>query len=168
MKNFETLIQELCPDGVEFVKLVKYVNVQYGFAFDSKLFTDDEQYIPLIRIRDVVPAKPSTYYSGEYCSDYIIRKGDILFYRRKNGKCVLHRVKKITDHGLYFIGDSQNTIEGPLDKSCVLAKCNSVIRKGKLIDNKSIIWKFFRDIWLNIIPLRLPLIKFIAKIKKLK
>lgn len=100
--------------------------------------------------------------------DDIIRKGDILFYRRKNGKCVLHRVKKITDHGLYFIGDSQNTIEGPLDKSCVLAKCNSVIRKGKLIDNKSIIWKFFRDVWINIIPLRLPLIKFIAKIKKLK
>ena len=100
--------------------------------------------------------------------DDIIRKGDILFYRRKNGKCVLHRVKKITDQGLYFIGDSQNTIEGPLDKSCVLAKCNSVIRKGKLIDNKSIIWKFFRNIWLNIIPLRLPLIKFIAKIKKLK
>lgn len=78
MKNLETLIQELCPNGVEFVKLVKYVNVQYGFAFDSKLFTDDEQYIPLIRIRDVVPAKPSTYYSGEYCSDYIIRKGDML------------------------------------------------------------------------------------------
>lgn len=78
MKNLETLIQKLCPDGVEFVKLVKYVNVQYGFAFDSKLFTDDEQYIPLIRIRDVVPAKPSTYYSGEYCSDYIIRKGDML------------------------------------------------------------------------------------------
>lgn len=78
MKNLETLIQELCPDGVEFVKLVKYANVQYGFAFDSKLFTDDEQYIPLIRIRDVVPAKPSTYYSGEYSSDYIIRKGDML------------------------------------------------------------------------------------------
>ena len=100
--------------------------------------------------------------------DDIIRKGDILFYRRKNGKCVLHRVIKITAHGLYFIGDSQNTIEGPLDKSCVLAKCNCVIRKGKLIDNKSIIWKFFRNVWLNIIPLRLPLIKYIAKIKKLK
>lgn len=78
MKGLDEMIKELCPNGVEFVKLVKYVNVQYGFAFDSKLFTDDEQYIPLIRIRDVVPAKPSTYYSGEYCSDYIIRKGDML------------------------------------------------------------------------------------------
>lgn len=78
MKGLDEMINELCPNGVEFVKLVKYVNVQYGFAFDSKLFTDDEQYIPLIRIRDVVPAKPSTYYSGEYCSDYIIRKGDML------------------------------------------------------------------------------------------
>lgn len=97
-----------------------------------------------------------------------IRKGDILFYKRINGKFVFHRVKKVTSDGIFFIGDSQKIQEGPLDKSFVLAKCDSVIRKGKLIDKKSIIWKFFRVVWLNIIPLRVPLIKFIAKFKKVK
>lgn len=78
MKNLETLINELCPEGVEFVKLVKYVTVQYGYPFDSKLFSEDEKFIPLIRIRDVLPAKPSTYYSGEYLKEYIVTKGDML------------------------------------------------------------------------------------------
>lgn len=78
MKNLETLINELCPEGVEFVKLVKYATVQYGYPFDSKLFSEDEKFIPLIRIRDVLPAKPSTYYSGEYLKEYIVTKGDML------------------------------------------------------------------------------------------
>ena len=78
MKNLETLINELCPEGVEFVKLVKYATVQYGYPFDSKLFSEDEKFIPLIRIRDVIPAKPSTYYSGEYLKEYIVTKGDML------------------------------------------------------------------------------------------
>lgn len=100
--------------------------------------------------------------------DNDIKKGDILFYRRANGKCVLHRVQKITKDGLYFIGDSQNITEGPLDKCCVLARCDTAIRKGRIITKNSIIWKFFRSIWLNIIPLRLPLINIYSKIKKAK
>ena len=63
---------------VEWKKLILVSNVQYGFPFDSTLFTEDENYIPLIRIRDIKPAKASTYYSGYYLDEYIIRKGDIL------------------------------------------------------------------------------------------
>jgi len=98
--------------------------------------------------------------------DNEIKKGDILFYRRTNGKCVLHRVKKVINESIYFIGDSQTAIEGPLDKSCIVAVCKTAIRKGRMINENSFIWQFFRVIWLNIIPLRLPVIKFIAKIKK--
>ena len=112
----------------------------------------------LIHKRDTVILTPA---------DDSIKKGDILLYRRKNGKCVLHRVKKITDKGIYFVGDSQTAVEGPLDKSCILAQCTSAIRKGRLITEKNLIWHFFRIIWLNIIPVRLPIIRFISKIKKL-
>jgi type I restriction enzyme S subunit len=42
------------------------------------LFSEDSNYIPLIRIRDVKPAKASTYYSGEILEEYIVTKGDIL------------------------------------------------------------------------------------------
>ena len=63
---------------VEWKKLAKVSYVQYGYPFDSSLFSEDNSYIPLIRIRDVKPGIPSTYYTGDYSSDYIIHRGDIL------------------------------------------------------------------------------------------
>lgn len=65
-------------DMVEWKKITSVSNILYGFPFDSSLFTEDENYIPLIRIRDVKPAKASTYYTGSILADYIIKKGDIL------------------------------------------------------------------------------------------
>lgn len=100
---------------------------------------------------------------SEYKGD--AKKGDILFYVRNNGRCVLHRVKKISSDGIYFIGDGQNVIEGPVSNNSVLAKCNSVHRKGQLKTSKSLVWIFFRHIWLHIIPLRLPIIRLVAKFK---
>ena len=63
---------------VEWKKLTKVSYIQYGYPFDSSLFSEDNSYIPLIRIRDVKPGIPSTYYTGDYSSDYIIQRGDIL------------------------------------------------------------------------------------------
>ena len=78
MNEIQRLIHEMCPDGVPMVALISVADVLYGCPFDAKLFTDDDSYIPLIRIRDVVPGIPSTYYSGDYQDLYIIHKGDIL------------------------------------------------------------------------------------------
>lgn len=78
MSKLERLIQQYCPDGVEYVRLVDYVNVLYGCPFDATQFTDDNSFIPLIRIRDILSGKAGTYYKGDYSQDYIIKKGDIL------------------------------------------------------------------------------------------
>lgn len=78
MSKLKELIDRLCPDGVEYKKLVSVANILYGYPFNSKLFCEDDSFIPLIRIRDVKPAKASTYYSGEYSEEYIIHRGDIL------------------------------------------------------------------------------------------
>ncbi len=78
MSEIKKLIDRLCPDGVEWEKLVDNVDVLYGYPFDSRLFCEDETFMPLIRIRDVKPAKASTYYSGEVIEEYRITKGDIL------------------------------------------------------------------------------------------
>ena len=78
MSKLQDLIDSLCPNGVEFKPLVSVANVLYGFPFDSKYFCEDDNHIPLIRIRDVKPAKASTYYSGDFPKQYIVRKGDIL------------------------------------------------------------------------------------------
>ena len=63
---------------VEWKRLVDVANVQYGYPFDSSLFTEDDSYIPIIRIRDIITAKASTYYKGAYDESYIVKKGDIL------------------------------------------------------------------------------------------
>ena len=63
---------------VEWKKLVSVANVLYGYPFESSLFSEDSNYMPLIRIRDVKPAKASTYYSGEIREEYRIKKGDTL------------------------------------------------------------------------------------------
>lgn len=58
------------------VKIGEHLHVLSGFAFKSSMFS--ELGMPLIRIRDVVPGKTSTYYSGDYSNEYIVRKGDLL------------------------------------------------------------------------------------------
>jgi type I restriction enzyme, S subunit len=53
------------------------IEILSGFPFDSKFFNETEG-IPLIRIRNLSTNVSETLYSGEYNSDFIIGKGDIL------------------------------------------------------------------------------------------
>ncbi|MBR4563579.1 MAG: restriction endonuclease subunit S [Paludibacteraceae bacterium] len=78
MTHIEQMIQDMCPNGIEFKYLTDVANVLYGYPFEAEKFSEDERNIPLIRIRDVVPAKASTYYTGTYPKEFIIKAGDIL------------------------------------------------------------------------------------------
>jgi hypothetical protein len=95
-----------------------------------------------------------------------VTKGDIMFYKRKDGKCILHRVVRIKDDKVWFIGDAQNYTEGPLSVDCIIAECNSAVRKGVRITKKNPCWMFFRYVWINLIPLRYYFIKIYSGIKK--
>jgi type I restriction enzyme S subunit len=59
-------------------KLTDICEIQYGYAFDSKGFTEDSSYPPLVRIRDVKRGYSETYYSGDYPEEYILSAGDLL------------------------------------------------------------------------------------------
>lgn len=78
MNKIEQMVKEMCPGGVEKVKLVQYCNVLYGFPFESQYFSEDSSLMPIIRIRDVVPGVASTYYSGAFMQEFVVKKGDIL------------------------------------------------------------------------------------------
>ena len=54
MSEFERLIQELCPNGMAFDKLVNISNILYGYPCDASKFNDNCTGMPLIRIRDVL------------------------------------------------------------------------------------------------------------------
>ena len=86
-------------------KLPELCKIQYGYAFDSVCFTEDNTHIPLVRIRDVKRGYSETFYSGNYPSDYVIDNGSLLvgmdgefnIARWKGGRALLNqRVCKIT------------------------------------------------------------------------
>lgn len=86
--------------------------------------------------------------------DRELKVGDMVFYRRGNGKYIMHRIRRIRPEGYYMIGDAQWEIEGPLQREQIFGLITAVERKGKLIQPGDFWWEFFAKVWLRIIPLR--------------
>ena len=86
--------------------------------------------------------------------DREMKVGDMVFYRRGNGKYIMHRIRRIRPEGFYMIGDAQWEIEGPLQREQIFGLITAVERKGKLIQPGDFWWEFFAKVWLRIIPLR--------------
>ena len=91
---------------MEKVFLTDICDIQYGYAFDSKLFSDTKGR-PVIRIRDIVRGYSETYTTEECPGDYIIHNDDILIGMDgefnialwKGGEAVLNqRVCKLIPH----------------------------------------------------------------------
>lgn len=59
-------------------KLSEISDIQYGYAFDSHYFTNDNKYPQLVRIRDIKRGFSETYYLGKYNEDYVVHYGDLL------------------------------------------------------------------------------------------
>ena len=64
--------------GWEYKSFTKVCDVTYGYAFDSKCFTDNPEDTPLIRIRDVKRGFSETFYNGEIPDGYKVMEGDYL------------------------------------------------------------------------------------------
>ena len=64
--------------GWEIKKLGEVATILNGYAFDSNLFSEDSNDMPLIRIRDIKRGYTETFYKGDFSEEYIIRKGDYL------------------------------------------------------------------------------------------
>lgn len=59
-------------------KLGEIARIINGYAFDSKLFSTDENDMPLIRIRDIKKGYTETFYKGKYSDNYIVKNGDYI------------------------------------------------------------------------------------------
>ena len=85
MGRLDELIQQYCPDGVEYKPLGEVCDFRNGFAFKSNLFTDEG--CPIIRITNIsennVDMSDLKYFHMEDypksdLSQFAIKKGDIL------------------------------------------------------------------------------------------
>ena len=96
-----------------------------------------------------------------------VRVGEVYLYRRKNSILVLHRLCKKTKDGLYFVGDNQAEIEGPLRESQLRGQMVGVLRKGKKIATNNVFYILYSRVWLFLRPLRPVISKTIHQIKVL-
>lgn len=102
----------------------------------------------------------------------ILKRGDVVLYRRfkKNGEkdiLVLHRIWKVSEQGVFLVGDNQKEIEGPLAVGQMLGKAEIFIIKGEKISEKNLWYRFRSQIWLFLRPLRPFISKTVAKIKRI-
>lgn len=86
--------------------------------------------------------------------DRPLKKGDMVFYRRQDGKFVMHRICRIRGNAYYMIGDNQTEIEGPLTREQIFAVVVKVRRKGQILQPGDFWWEFFARVWLRVIPVR--------------
>lgn len=73
-----TKIVNCVPEGWEKKKLIELVDVQYGYAFDGKLFNSNREGMPILRIRNIPDGITSDYTTEEASEDYIVHNGDIV------------------------------------------------------------------------------------------
>lgn len=76
------------------------------------------------------------------------RRGDIVFYRRRSGTVIMHRVIGVDSSGrLTLCGDAQVEKEYPVLPEQVFGIVNKAERKGKALTRQSFTWWFFRYPW---------------------
>ena len=98
--------------------------------------------------------------------DRELKKGDMVFFQRRSGQFIMHRIWKVRPEGSYIVGDAQTQIEGPVERDQIFARITKVRRKGKWLEPGDFWWEFFEHVWLHMIPLRHVLMRWYAKVIK--
>ena len=91
------------------------------------------------------------------------QRGDMVFFRRRNGQYIMHRVlRRMPDGNYAIIGDGQQQVESPIAPEQIFAVVTQVCRKGIWLGPESFWWRFFAGPWLTLLPLR-PLLRRMAR-----
>ncbi|MCD8068014.1 MAG: S24/S26 family peptidase [Lachnospiraceae bacterium] len=91
----------------------------------------------------IVPADPGK-----------LRPGDVFLYRREGGMLVLHRLRRRKAEGLYFAGDNQTQVEGPLKPEQVIGVLAAFVRKGRRVSVRNPVYRLLSFMWMELMPVR--------------
>ena len=92
--------------------------------------------------------------------------GDIMLYRRDNGKFVLHRIIRVTPEGYLFSGDNQYELE-EVSRQQLLAVVGAFTRKGRSHTLREPGYRLYRWAWVKLFWLRKPYIKLRRKLGRI-
>lgn len=96
-----------------------------------------------------------------------LRRGDVVLYTRPSGQYVLHRVVSLNRDGtVTMVGDAQTELEVLDGTHRIHAIMTKAQHKGKILTPASPRWRFFRTVWLWVIPQRRAIVKILTKLKQ--
>ena len=148
--------------------------------YKVKVIDPQELIPPLLKLLEDTPTVPLLI-SGSSMSPFLVhgrdtvylskityppRRGDMILYRRDNGKFVLHRVYETGDT-YTMVGDAQTLLERGIRPDQLLARVTSVCRKGKMLQKGSFWWDFFEKTWIRMLDLRPAARSAYSHLKKL-
>lgn len=95
------------------------------------------------------------------------RKYDIIFYRRENGACILHRIVDGRDGVFFLCGDNQTQLEYPVYPEQIMGAVESFQRKGKTGSVRSVPYRLYTFFWCMVRPLRPALLSAALKLRRM-
>lgn len=75
------------------------------------------------------------------------RKYDILFYKRRDGSFVLHRVKEVTKEGLVLWGDNHTMLEYGITEENIIGYAARIFRGETELDCQSLRYRLYLWLW---------------------
>ena len=77
----------------------------------------------------------------------MLKKGDIVLYRRTDGTLVLHRIMKIVEDGFRVCGDHQWKLDEKVQEEQILAIAQGFFKNGNYIDEKTWWYRLYKRFW---------------------
>ena len=75
------------------------------------------------------------------------KKHDILFYRRRDGSSILHRVKAVTVDGLVMWGDNHTMLEYGVTDDMLIGYAARIFRDEHELDCQSLTYRAYLWLW---------------------
>lgn len=115
------------------------------------IVTGNSMYPTLHHKRDTVLIAPAS----------TVKKYDITFHKRQDGRYILHRVVGIHSDGTYRIaGDNEEKPEPPVKREQILGVVTEFTRWGKKYSVKGFWYGFYVRIWCLLMPFRWRIVNF--------
>ena len=90
-----------------------------------------------------------------------IKKYDITFHKRQDGRYILHRVLKVKKDGTYLIaGDNELKTEPPVKREQIFGVVTEYTRWGKAKKPKGLGYWLYVRIWHLLMPFRWKIVNF--------
>lgn len=96
-----------------------------------------------------------------------IKKHDVVFYQRENGRYVLHRVLKKEGNNLVIAGDGEMEKEYGITCDMIFARMCAFTRKGKYISVNNPFYRIYVNLWHALFKQRYFILENAIKVRRM-